>query len=218
MEKINNTILQKLPLKRIPTKDTGLDYLKAIQDNCTPGSCYTVMLIQKHKLSFGYFDGKELVLSCEEQPKDKYIVELRLFNEEEELLLTHVKGAYSLRVLKEKAEGYKVDYVDSVARLFGESTAADCPFGFVKLYELGRKITLTVPCMSAKEYFVMRNTGCIIKPKRYYCLVTRSYIEDVHSNIEEEADRQFTGQSGVSCYRYVTIASEDEIKAGNGNG
>lgn len=210
MEKINSTVLQRENLPLFPIKDSGMEYLQLLQKHVTQGSVYTAMVVQKDKLLFGYFDGKELTLSIEEAPRDKYIVEIRMFNDKEELLLTHVKGAYRIRCTKELESGAeKVEYLDNTSRLFGEVVKAEVPYGFVKLYEVGRKISLTIPYMSAEQYYGLREQGVKVEPEQYYWLVTRSYIEDAS---------QVTGQSGFSGYRYVAICADSEMKVGTSYG
>lgn len=215
MEKLSHTILQKENLPLFPVQDSGKEYLQLLQEQVTEGSVYTAMVVQKDKLLFGYFDGKELTLSADESPRDKYIVEIRLFNAKEELLLTHVKGAYRLRRFKELTEGAeRVEYLDNTSRLFGEVVMTDVPYGFVKLYETGRKISLTIPYMSAEQYYGIRQQKAKVEPEQYYWLITRSYIEDVMPMEGVENSDQHTGQSGYSCYRYVAICGESMLKVG----
>lgn len=219
MEKLNSTILQKENLPLFPVQDSGKEYLQLLQEQVTKGSVYTALVVQKDKLLFGYFDGKELTLSADEAPRDKYIVEIRLFNAKEELLLTHVKDAYRLRRFKELAEGTeRVEYLDNTSRLFGETVKAEVPYGFVKLYEAGRKISLTIPYMSAEQYYGLRQQGVKVEPEQYYWLVTRSYIEEVMPMEGAENADQYTGQSGFSCYRYVAICGDSVLKVGTSYG
>ena len=116
-------------------------------------------------------------------------MQIRLFNNDEEILLQKDGGKYNVRIIKDsinrqKDEDEMVRFVDAASTLFGERTEIKIDTkGFVRLVEKGRKISLTIPTQDMAKY---------------YALVTRSYI-----TFDTE-----TGQAGYGYYRYLDIRPE----------
>lgn len=153
---------------------------------------YKVVWQAVNELKFGYYnynnDGKFFFVDGI-MPSEKYVMQIRLFNSDEEILLQKDGGKYNVRIIKDsinrqtdKDEMVKV--VDDASTLFGER--ADSKINtkeFVRLVEKGRKISLTIPTQDTAKY---------------YALVTRSYI-----TFDTE-----TGQAGYGYYRYLDIRPE----------
>lgn len=155
---------------------------------------YKVFLRAFNEIKFGYYNlenSGEFSFPYGEEFEEKYILELRLFNENEEILLqkNDDMSSYKARIIiddvdKDVKDIQKIITVDDASTLFGKRTIDNRINGdFVKLKESGRKISLTIPSEHRAEY---------------YALITRSYI-----TFDEK-----TGQAGISYYRYLDIKPE----------
>lgn len=126
---------------------------------------------------FHFADGKSI--------DEKYVMEIRLFNDNTEILLQKNGSIFKARCIKESlkdnpSEGYEEhDYVDCASPLFGKRDKDISP-DFVHLTEKGRKIHITIP---------------VDKTADYYKLKTRSYI-----GYDSE-----TGQAGYVFWRYLGL-------------
>ena len=155
---------------------------------------YKVIVYAVNEVKFGYYNlenSGEFSFPYGGEFEEKYIIELRLFNENEEILLqkNDDMSSYKARIIiddvdKDVKDIQKIITVDDASTLFGKRTIDNRINGdFVKLKESGRKISLTIPSEHRAEY---------------YALITRSYI-----TFDEK-----TGQAGISYYRYLDIKPE----------
>ena len=143
-----------------------------------------VVVWQVHGITWGRWQNGSLKLAGDAAKKCSLWLELRVFNEEEEL---HLKKSGDLWLGRWRKDGVgeATEYVDSISRFWGERVeAADAPEGYMKLEDAARKLKQILP--QAEEH------------AKYYGLVTRSYI-----------GYEATGQAGYADYRYVRIAAAD---------
>ena len=143
-----------------------------------------VVVWQVHGITWGRWQNGSLKLAGDAAKKCSLWLELRVFNEEEELHLKKSGDMWLGRWRKDGA-GEATEYVDSISRFWGEMVAAaDALEGYMKLEDAARKLKEILP--QAEEH------------AKYYGLVTRSYI-----------GYEATGQAGYADYRYVRIAAAD---------
>lgn len=143
-----------------------------------------VVVWQVHGIVWGCWQNGSLKLAGGVAKNCSLWLELRVFNEEEELHLKKSGDLWLGRWRKDGA-GEATEYVDSISRFWGEMVeAADLPEGYMKLEDAARKLKQILP--QAEEH------------AKYYGLVTRSYI-----------GYEATGQAGYADYRYVRIAAAD---------
>lgn len=143
-----------------------------------------VVVWQVHGITWGRWQNGSFKLAGDAAKKCSLWLELRVFNEEEELHLKKSGDLWLGRWRKDGA-GEATEYVDSISRFWGERVeAADAPEGYMKLEDAARKLKQILP--QAEEH------------AKYYGLVTRSYI-----------GYEATGQAGYADYRYVRIAAAD---------
>ncbi len=143
-----------------------------------------VVVWQVHGIVWGCWQNSSLKLAGDVAKNCSLWLELRVFNEEEELHLKKSGDLWLGRWRKDGA-GEATEYVDSISRFWGEMVeAADLPEGYMKLEDAARKLKQILP--QAEEH------------AKYYGLVTRSYI-----------GYEATGQAGYADYRYVRIAAAD---------
>lgn len=143
-----------------------------------------VVVWQVQGIAWGRWQGSSLKLAGDAAKKCSLWLELRVFNEEEEL---HLKksGDQWLGRWRRDGAGEATEYVDSISRFWGErAEAADSPEGYMKLEDAARKLKQILPQAEERA--------------KYYGLVTRSYI-----------GYEATGQAGYADYRYVHIAAAD---------
>ena len=153
----------------------------------------SVVLWQVHGITWGRWLDGALHLAGETAKKPALWLELRVFNEEEELHLKKSGDSWRGRWRRDGA-GETTEYIDSIARFWGKrvESAADVPEGYMKLEDTARKLTQTLPKVEESA--------------TYYGLVTRSYI-----------GYEATGQAGYVDYRYVRIAAAD-VEGGREHG
>ena len=143
-----------------------------------------VVVWQVHGITWGRWQNGSLKLAGDAAKKCSLWLELRVFNEEEELHLKKSGDMWLGRWRKDGA-GEATEYVDSISRFWGEMVeAADLPEGYMKLEDAARKLKQSLPQAEERA--------------KYYGLVTRSYI-----------GYEATGQAGYADYRYVRIAAAD---------
>ena len=134
------------------------------------------------EITWGIWNGEEICTSGD-CVNFKDILELRAFNEQEELHLVREDNVLEGRYV-EDGIGSNTYYVDSFARLFGErDMQADIPQGFVRLSDPKRKLEMDVVC---DEDLV---------GVQYLGLETRNYVG---------ADEK-TGLSGYVDYRFIAV-------------
>ena len=151
-----------------------------------------VVVWQVHGITWGRWQNGSLKLAGDAAKKCSLWLELRVFNEEEELHLKKSGDLWLGRWRKDGA-GEATEYVDSISRFWGEMVeAADLPEGYMKLEDAARKLKQILPQAEERA--------------KYYGLVTRSYI-----------GYEATGQAGYADYRYVRIAAAD-VEGGRKDG
>ncbi len=144
----------------------------------------TAVVWAMQTVSFGLWDGTHLTLEREDiLPED--MEKIRIFNEDEELLLIREEEGFRGRHILDEA-GKGTYAVDSASPLWGERVEAEgLPEGFVCLQDAARGITLRLPYEG---------------PGKRLLLVTRSYIR---------SDAK-TGLSGYGDVRYLRIVAKEE--------
>ena len=151
-----------------------------------------VVVWQVHGITWGRWQNGSLKLAGDAAKKCSLWLELRVFNEEEELQLKK-SGDLWLGRWRKDGVGEATEYVDSISRFWGEMVeAADLPEGYMKLEDAARKLKQILPQAEERA--------------KYYGLVTRSYI-----------GYEATGQAGYADYRYVRIAAAD-VEGGRKDG
>lgn len=151
-----------------------------------------VVVWQVQGIAWGRWQNGSLKLAGDAAKKCSLWLELRVFNEEEEL---HLKKSGDLWLGRWRKDGVgeATEYVDSISRFWGEMVeAADLPEGYMKLEDAARKLKQILPQAEERA--------------KYYGLVTRSYI-----------GYEATGQAGYADYRYVRIAAAD-VEGGRKDG
>ena len=138
---------------------------------------------QRHRISWGRWQEGKLSLADGSVLEPAYIEELRVFSAQAELHLCRQGESLRGRFVRD-SEGNSGKCVDSLARLWGEKTAA--ANGYVTLRDKDRKLTLTVPSDDTAA--------------RWYGLITRSYV----------GVNEHTHQAGYADYRYMGITSAEE--------
>ncbi len=114
-------------------------------------------------------------------PKDSLVLELRVFNEQEELHLLKKGGSFKGRYRKD-GEGEEAEYIDSASRFWGKRTEGqESAEGFICLIDKDRKLSMSIPKIEADA--------------ETYALETRSYV-----GINEQ-----TAQAGYVDYRFKAI-------------
>lgn len=163
------------------------DLLAKMQD-AVPSPA-TLILWRRQELVWGTWDGHAAELSDGSAIEPRLVLELRLFNETEELHLTRCGKAFRGRHVRdlpagETADGARAwDRTDLLARFWGHETADEnCPRGYVTLEDKERDIEMKVPCAQPGA--------------DDYGLLTRNYVGTA---CEE------TGQAGYVDVRFVAI-------------
>lgn len=135
----------------------------------------------RSQILWGSWDGAQLQLADKIVLNETQILEVRAFNENEELHLYRKENGYEGRYVCD-GQGPIQCHVDSLSRLWGHRI--DYADGYAVLIDEERFLKLTVPCTEKADY---------------YGLVTRNYIE---------AD-PVTGQAGYRDYRFVRIEAAE---------
>lgn len=171
------TKVENLAAEALGSADALNEAIKKYMQN--PGN---VIIWSYAEVKWGKWDGAKALLSQgEANPKD--ILEIRVFNREEELRLVNENGSFTGRHIAD-GTGQACCYVDSFARLWGErDMQADIPEGYVRLADHERKLEMDVPFEGRAENV------------KYLGLETRNYVV---------SDKE-TGLSGYGDYRYVAI-------------
>lgn len=140
-----------------------------------------VVCWQRQRIIWGLWKNGQLQFSDGSELDETLLLEIRLFNEQEELHLLFTHGTYTGRYVVD-GTGTKSEYVDSLSRLWGKKSSRDGEY--VVLKDAKRFLTLCVPCREEAEY---------------YGLVTRNYVG---------CDCE-TGQAGYTDYRFVKLTSAE---------
>lgn len=128
----------------------------------------------------GYYNEGKFIFADAAALEEKYLVQLRIFNAEEELYLQKQGAGYYLQYINDARGNEAVPTVDSASQFFGHRVASELPVGFTELWEAGRKIKIVLP---------------VDRQADEYKLLIRSYIQ---------FDEQ-TGQAGYGYYRWLDI-------------
>lgn len=134
----------------------------------------------------GYYTSGKFIFADGADLKEKYLLQLRVFNAVEEVYLQKQGVGYYLQYINDEAGKEAVPTVDSISQFFGHRIASK--EGFVELWEAGRKIKLVLPVAVAADE---------------YNLLTRSYV------VYDEK----TGQAGYAYYRWLDIVPVEGRKA-----
>ena len=140
---------------------------------------------QQHRLIFGRWEEGKLSLADGSPLEAELILELRVFNEQEELHLVRSGEKLTGRLAQDGA-GEQQSYVDSISPLWGK-TSGEAPAGYARLKDEDRQLELVVP---------------VSEQGSRYGLVTRNYI----------MASPLTYQAGYGDYRYVSITATREVK------
>lgn len=166
------------------------DMLSAFQLN---GERYKVIAYCMNELLFGYYKNGSFTFSKEgidSKYLSRYLMQMRIFNENEELLLQREDSKFRARYIADadiERDGYtKTECVDSRSPLFGKPDSGSGRQDFVQLTESGRKMRMAIPAE---------------KGSSVYLLKTRSYI------VYDDK----TGQAGYGFWRFVSIEPKSDI-------
>lgn len=141
-----------------------------------------VICWQVHRIVWGRYSDHQLTLSDGSTLEPHLLLELRAFNDGEELHLIKKGCSFVGRYVIDKANGAEsVDYVDSFARFWGETETLTEDKSYAIVSDKGRKLSMTIP---------------VKEQASWYGLTTRSYIGYLEAN----------GQASYVDYRYVSIA------------
>ena len=142
------------------------------------------VLWQVNCISWGKWTAGELSFAGA-SPKDGLILEVRVFNEHEELhLCKHGRGLEGR--YRKDTEGQGDEYVDSMSRFWGKKEKAEeGNAGYIALKDTDRKLSMLIPDIGEQA--------------EHYALETRSYV-----GISEQ-----TAQAGYVDYRFKAIVPAD---------
>lgn len=144
---------------------------------------YQVVAHCVNEIKMGWYKAGGFVFADGDSVSDEYLQQLRVFNENEEILIKKTGHTYWVRKIDDSC-GTEVKTVDSTSIVFGKRVeAVNLPEDFVKVFEPGRKVNLVLPVKENSDK---------------YCVTTRSYVT---------YDKK-TGQAGYGYYRYVAIEVE----------
>lgn len=138
-----------------------------------------VLIWQNNAVYSGVVTGGQIVLQANAQYCPGQLLEIRAFNETEELYIYKSRQGWNGRYIDDTV-GDKTTYVDSAARIWGENNFDCREQGFRNFADSGRRISLVLPT----------ELNC-----RYAELVTRSYI----------GYHDLTHQAYYKDYRFVQI-------------
>lgn len=145
-----------------------------------------IVLWMHHAVLWGQWNGTQIHWSDATQYDETGIIEVRVFNANEEVYAQCVDGnlvGYHVQDAPSDGEAMEIQFVDSIHPLFGELCGSQ--EGFAILADTGRKMKQVVPT--------------VLQGKRLG-LKTRNYVTVSH----------ITGQAGYSQYRYVDIVDMTE--------
>lgn len=137
---------------------------------------------QRQRIVWGTWQNQQLAVADGSVLDERKIIEIRVFNEKEEIHLVKKRKQYIGRYLQDGI-GTETAYVDSLSRFFGKKSSIQGEY--ITLRDTERFLTLTIPCEDKNAVF--------------YGLVTRNYI----------AANETTGQAGYSDYRFVQITAAE---------
>lgn len=141
----------------------------------------TIVIWRIQSILWGSVKNGTVQFYGDEKVVPQAILEMRIFNKEEELFVVQEGNEFIGRYINDEGTE-KIKYVDSLARLWGKRT--DRQGEYIVLKDATRKLALQIPCSEDAEY---------------YGLVTRNYIGYAKE----------TGQAGYTDYRFVAITSAE---------
>lgn len=151
--------------------------------NADANAEYQVVAHCVNEIKMGWYKGGRFVFSDGNDLSDEYLQQMRVFNENEEILIKKTGHNYWVRKIND-VSGADIKTVDSTAVIFGKRIVDNqLPDDFVMVFEPGRKVKLVLPVKEKSEK---------------YCVTTRSYV-----TYDDK-----TGQAGYGYYRYVAIEAE----------
>lgn len=149
------------------------------------GDNFIVIAFLVNEVRLGRYEGGAFSFHDDFTIDERFIVEVRLFNKNQEIYARKIGNKYYVRVLTDGKDGDLVEVVDTKSNLFGDRDEnADLPKGYARVIEDGRKIKMIVP---------------VDELGKHYALMTRSYI-----SFDSE-----TGQAGFGYSRYLGICLAD---------
>ena len=143
-----------------------------------------------HAVTFGHWDGTKLTLH-NHQVDIADIIEMRIFNAQEEIHLLQEDEFFAGRYICDDANGSPQEVIDSFSRFWGECESPETVTEtdtYVELRDASRKLTLNIPLPNGKG-------------GKYYGLTTRSYI----------GYERTTGLAGYADQRFVSIDALKEV-------
>lgn len=166
--------------------DVNLDFDKNIEQLCNkkiskPQSKIAAWF--NHCVIFGIYENGKIIWGEDGKVLSwKQFIEMRIFNDEEELYICKNKIRYikDFPADSNTPEKEITEYVETRSRLWGEKTDEFAKPGFVVLHDKERQIKMTVPYAG---------------DGKYYELALRSYI----------GYNDKTGQAGYAYYRFADI-------------
>lgn len=145
------------------------------------GKEFKLIVYLYNEVKLGYFKDNKILFVDAEELDEKYFLQARLFNKNEEIWIQKTEDTFAVRQVTDGETGALCTVVDSSSEIFGKALDDIAAEGFVHLVEPGRKISMIIPA----EKGAVR-----------YELTTRSYI----------TYDDCTGQAGFGYYRWVDIA------------
>ena len=172
-----------LKTQKLKTK-TVVENAASLQDclNRIPAGEYLAAVWQVNELKLGYYQNGSFKFAAGSEVEEKYLLELRIFNDEYEVYIVKTGSGYKMRIICDNTDdGNLTTVTDSTSDMFGSRCEADLPEGFALVKEPGRKISIVVPCGQKADK---------------YAVTTRSYVTYDKS----------TGLAGYGYYRWLAIA------------
>lgn len=92
-------------------------------------------------MKFGYYSDRHFVFSDDSNIIPKYLIQMRLFNKLEEILIFRNRDKYYVRVIRDEDREYSklIDTVDSISVIMGKFHKI-LSNDFIELFDKGRKI------------------------------------------------------------------------------
>ena len=195
--------IKKCTLTRQMLKCPDMEHLTdMIRQNCAEAAIVAAWL--PDRLLWGRYDGRSFSMFGGGSLSQD-MLEMRLFNANMEIYVRRSGKEFRVRILQEAAAGSETEYVDSQARLWGDSCIhayldnceppvrspswmlPDIPQdGYACLEDVQRGIVMAIPVAAGKA-------------ASFYGLVTRSYIGYLANS-----------QATYTDTRYVAIVAEEE--------
>lgn len=145
-----------------------------------------IVLWRMQGIVWGKWQNGQLSFAEKKEPQLEYLEELRVFNDMEEIHLQRFGDGYCGRYRKdENIQDGPDEYMDSFSRFWGKRE--NISDGYATLVDSSRKMRMVVP---------------VEENAQWYGLQTRNYVGNDDN----------TGLSGYIDYRFVHIASAEEVE------